>query len=133
MGLILGYLRVASDSVVPPALMHIGFNGLAIVDLLMRDKPPADNETMSLELAMAGLGVTALCLLVVPAVTPRLPPDEPPSADEPGGDDRGDEQLRDDETRSQPPLSNDPATAEASAEEPAEATADATAEEPNDD
>jgi membrane protease YdiL (CAAX protease family) len=62
LGLLLGYLRVASESLWPPLLLHAGFNAVPFLDLFTASGPPppgAPEEPLSATLT---LGATAICL-----------------------------------------------------------------------
>ena len=62
MGLVLGYVRHASGSVIPALLLHMVFNGMSILDLFSRDAPRPQSEivevpTHELFFAIAGCAV----------------------------------------------------------------------------
>jgi uncharacterized protein len=65
LGMALGYLRHSSGSMVPSVLMHVGFNGVAVADLLSRDKAPSQAEHMPLSFALGGLLGSVVLLLLV--------------------------------------------------------------------
>ncbi len=44
MGLMLGYLRASSGSILPAVLMHVGFNGAEVLGLWLASGPPKDSE-----------------------------------------------------------------------------------------
>ncbi len=74
LGLMLGYLRAASGSLIPPVLLHMGFNAVPFLDLFSQPAA-ADREAPSTELSLQLLlGTTAVCvvaLLLIQIVSAR--------------------------------------------------------------
>ncbi len=69
MGVVLGYLRWASGSLIAPFLVHMAYNAVPIVELLQYDtKPPDDGDPISVSLVAAGAGVVTLALLFTHAL-----------------------------------------------------------------
>ncbi len=68
MGLLLGYLRWASGSLLPPFLMHLAFNAVPFVDLLSQSQPPTDTDPVPISYVTAGAGVAVLALLFTHAL-----------------------------------------------------------------
>lgn len=69
MGLILGYLRWASGSLLPPFLLHAAYNAVPVVEILQYDtKPPDDGEPLSISLVAGGAGIAVLALLFTHAL-----------------------------------------------------------------
>ncbi len=64
LGLVLGYLRAASGSIVPSMLMHVVFNGVGVASFYALDKPPPPSAPDDLPrwLPPASFGVFALTL-----------------------------------------------------------------------
>jgi membrane protease YdiL (CAAX protease family) len=63
LGLVMGYLRAASGSLIPPLLFHVSFNGTQMVDLFLSDGPPkpgAAPEDLPRWLTLSSLAAFAL-------------------------------------------------------------------------
>lgn len=61
MGLILGHLRWASGSLLPPILLHMAFNAVPFAYLLQVESMPPDEPTPGFQ-ALAGLAVVVACV-----------------------------------------------------------------------
>ena len=61
MGLILGHLRWASGSLLPPILLHVAFNAVPFAYLLPVDSMPPDERTPLLH-ALVGLAAVVACV-----------------------------------------------------------------------
>jgi len=57
-GSLLGYLRVASGSIVPAVIMHAAFNGVPLVTMVLGDKPSAPSGALDIPIL-----ATVLCVL----------------------------------------------------------------------
>lgn len=69
MGLMLGYLRWASGSLVPPLLLHMAYNGVATVQLFSYDTRAAfENAPLPISFVAGGGGALALALLFTHAL-----------------------------------------------------------------
>ncbi|MBI4705102.1 MAG: CPBP family intramembrane metalloprotease [Deltaproteobacteria bacterium] len=66
-GLLLGYLRFASRSLVPPILLHVGFNAVPLVALLVQGPPRANADPPDAPLAQV-LVASAACVALVAGV-----------------------------------------------------------------
>jgi membrane protease YdiL (CAAX protease family) len=73
MGCVLGYLRWASGSLVPPVLMHMAFNTVPFVELMSyAEKPAADAELLPLAVeVIAGATAITLCAMALVHVIAR--------------------------------------------------------------
>jgi hypothetical protein len=73
MGCVLGYLRWASGSLVPPILMHMAFNTVPFVELMSyAEKPAADAELLPLAVeVIAGATAITLCAIALVHVIAR--------------------------------------------------------------
>jgi membrane protease YdiL (CAAX protease family) len=66
MGLTLGYLRWASGSLIPPILLHMGFNAVPFFELFQYSAPPAKDapDELALPWVLGGLVASAVLLLL---------------------------------------------------------------------
>lgn len=73
MGLVLGYVRWAGGSIVPPMLLHMGFNAVPFVDLFRYPTKPPDDaaETVGMDLMPYAFAL-AIAILVVMHLLARL-------------------------------------------------------------
>jgi hypothetical protein len=66
LGLLLGYLRHASGSLLPALAMHVGFNAIPFIDLLgSRDGAPASDEVIDLPVEWLAGSLVACAILIV--------------------------------------------------------------------
>jgi CAAX protease family protein len=63
MGAVLGYVRWASGSLVPPLLLHMSFNAVPFVDLFRYDQPPTTSEELPLQLLVGAGAALVIALL----------------------------------------------------------------------
>jgi membrane protease YdiL (CAAX protease family) len=69
MGLMLGYVRWASGSLVPPLLLHMTYNAIPIIQIMGYDqKPPDEGEPLPISLVAGGAGLLVLALLFTQAL-----------------------------------------------------------------
>ena len=73
MGLVLGYVRWASGSLVPPVLVHMGFNAVPFIDLFRYPTKPADDvaETVSMDLMPIAFAAAVITLGVMQILAGR--------------------------------------------------------------
>jgi membrane protease YdiL (CAAX protease family) len=64
MGAVLGYMRWASGSLIPPFLIHMGYNSVAIVETLLA----TEEQSPPISLVTGGLGIMAVALLFTHAL-----------------------------------------------------------------
>ena len=67
MGLVLGYVRWASGSLVPPVLLHMGFNAVPFIDLFRYQTKPSDDvaETISMDLMPIAFALAVILIGVM--------------------------------------------------------------------
>ena len=73
-GLLLGYLRTASGSLVPAALLHVGFNAVPFLGLFGGPEEPtgaATGEEVEPVLLVGTLAASLVCLCLVRVVSTR--------------------------------------------------------------
>jgi membrane protease YdiL (CAAX protease family) len=65
-GILLGYLRVASGSMLPSAMLHMSFNAVPFIDLFSRDTPPTSDSQLAQDLSVQTLALfAAVCALLI--------------------------------------------------------------------
>lgn len=64
-GVLLGYVRVASGSLFPPLLLHVGFNGVPLASMVFGQRPAPPGTSVDTPVLPAALSVVACVVLVV--------------------------------------------------------------------